>query len=75
MKNNDNPNQPTTLSQTRAILSYLKSGHRLTQLQAIDMFGCMRLPSRIHDIEKLGIVVNRQFIKLLSGKRVKEYWI
>lgn len=72
---NSNPNKKATDSQNRAILAYLRSGHRLTQLQAIEMFGCMRLPSRIHDIEKLGITVNRQFIKLLSGKRVKEYWI
>lgn len=72
---NNNPNKKATDSQNRAILAYLKSGHRLTQLQAIEMFGCMRLPSRIHDIKKAGVDIKDQFIKLMNGKRVKEYWI
>lgn len=54
-KKNNNPNNQTTDSQNRAILAYLKSGKRLTQLMALDLFGCMRLPSRIHDIKKAGI--------------------
>ena len=69
---NINPNKNTTDSQKRAILAYLKRGHRITQLQATEMFGCMRLPSRIHEIKKAGVVVKDQFIKLVNGKRVKE---
>ncbi len=72
---NYNPNKPTTDSQNRAILAYLKSGKRLTQLLALDLFGCMRLPSRIHDLKKAGIVIKDQFITLANNKRVKEYWI
>lgn len=72
---NYNPNQPTTESQNRAILAYLRSGKRLTQLVALDLFGCMRLPSRIHDLKKAGIVIKDQFIKLANDKRVKEYWL
>lgn len=72
---NYNPNQPTTESQNRAILGYLRSGKRLTQLIALDLFGCMRLPSRIHDLKKAGIVIKDQFIKLANDKRVKEYWL
>lgn len=72
---NYNPNQPTTESQNRAILAYLRSGKRLTQLIALDLFGCMRLPSRIHDLKKAGIVIKDQFIKLANDKRVKEYWL
>lgn len=72
---NNNLNKKDTDSQNRAILAYLKSGKRLTQLMALDLFGCMRLPSRIHDIKKAGIDIKDQFIVLTSGKRVKEYWI
>lgn len=72
---NYNPNVLTTESQNRAILAYLKSGKRITQLLAIDLFGCMRLPSRIHDLKKAGVAIQSQFIKLTSNKRVKEYWL
>ena len=54
---NINLNKSSTDSQNRAILAYLKSGKRLTQLAALELFGCMRLPSRIHDIKKAGIVI------------------
>lgn len=67
---NYNPNKPTTDSQNRAILA-----KRITQLLATDLFGCMRLPSRIHDLKKAGIAIQSQFIKLTSNKRVKEYWL
>lgn len=74
MKNN-NPNTVTTESQNRAILAYLQSGKRITQLVALELFGCMRLPSRIHDIKKAGITIKDQFITLANNKRIKEYWL
>lgn len=70
---NYNPNPVSTESQTRAILAYLRSGKRLTQLVALELFGCMRLPSRIHDLKKAGISIKDQFITLANNKRVKEY--
>lgn len=72
---NYNPNQPTTDSQNRAILAYMRSGKRITQLLATDLFGCMRLPSRIYDLKKAGVTIKSQFIKLTSNKRVNEYWL
>lgn len=72
---NCNPNKMATESQNRAILAYMRSGKRITQLVATELFGCMRLPSRIYDIKKAGIIVKDQFIKLASNKRVKEYWL
>ena len=72
---NYNPNPVSTESQTRAILAYLRSGKRLTQLAALELFGCMRLPSRIHDLKKAGISIKDQFITLANNKRVKEYWL
>lgn len=72
---NYNPNVLTTESQNRAILAYLKSGKRITQLAALELFGCMRLPSRIHDIKKAGVAIKDQFITLANNKRVKKYWL
>lgn len=72
---NNNLNQKDTDSQNKAILSYLRGGNKITQLLALEMFGCMRLPSRIHDLKKVGIEIKDRFITLTSGKRVKEYWI
>lgn len=72
---NNNLNQKDRIAQNKAILSYLRGGNKLTQLLALEMFGCMRLPSRIHDLKKAGIEIKDRFITLTSGKRVKEYWI
>ena len=72
---NINLNKGSTESQNRAILAYLSSGKRITQLTALKLFGCMRLPSRIHDLLKAGIVIKDQYIKLINKKRVKEYWL
>lgn len=54
---NINLNKGSTDSQNRAILAYLRSGKRLTQILALELFGCMRLPSRIHDLKKAGIAI------------------
>ena len=72
---NINLNKGSTDSQNRAILAYLRSGKRLTQILALELFGCMRLPSRIHDLKKAGITIKDQYIKLVNNKRVKEYWL
>ena len=72
---NINLNKGSTDSQNRAILAYLRSGKRLTQILALELFGCMRLPSRIYDLKKAGIAIKDQYIKLVNNKRVKEYWL
>lgn len=42
------------ISQTKAILDYLKSGKPLTTIQATRMFGCTRLPNHIAELKKKG---------------------
>lgn len=42
------------MSQNDAILKHLKEGKTLNQLQAIDLFGCTRLPSRIWELRNDG---------------------
>lgn len=74
---NDNPNIESSESQNKRILDYLKKGNRLTSLEALKMFGCMRLASRISDIRKkhpdINIVVDR--IETATKKKVAQYYI
>ena len=74
---NDNPNIESSESQNKRILDYLKKGNRLTSLEALKMFGCMRLASRISDIRKnhpdINIVVDR--IETETKKKVAQYYV
>lgn len=49
------------MSQDISILTYLKTGQRLSPLKALELFGCFRLSARIHNLRKDGysIVTNR----------------
>lgn len=40
-------------SQNRKIRKYLESGKCITSLEALNLFGCMRLASRIWDLRDL----------------------
>lgn len=42
------------MTQCEAILDYLKSGHKLTPLKALDYFGTLRLAARINDLKNEG---------------------
>lgn len=44
----------TAMSKTNLILSYLKEGHQITQLDATEMFGCTRLSSIIFVLKDRG---------------------
>ena len=74
---NDNPNIESSESQNKRILDYLMKGNRLTSLEALKMFGCMRLASRISDIRKnhpdINIVVDR--IETATKKKVAQYYV
>lgn len=62
-------------TQNRAILDYMMQGHAITSLNALNKFGCMRLTSRIHDIKKMGVIVDDEWVKGGNGKKYKRYWI
>jgi len=42
------------MTQKQQILNYLKSGKCLTPLEALELFGCFRLASAIHELKKEG---------------------
>ena len=68
-------NEESNATQCNRILAHLKKGLTITSLEALQMFGCMRLASRISDLRKRGenIVVDR--VKTANGKSVAQYKI
>ena len=62
-------------SQNQAILKHLLKGNKLTGLQALDKFGCWRLPSRIHDLKKDGHDIDSKTIITKEGKRISQYFL
>jgi len=66
-------------SQVKQIFDYLLTGCKLTGLEAIKLFGSIKLSNRISEIEKrYNITVQRQWkeIKTRFGKKdVMEYYI
>lgn len=65
-------NEESAATKCNRILAHLKKGLTITSLEALQMFGCMRLASRISDLRKRGenIVVNR--VKTANGKSVAQ---
>ena len=57
------------------IKKFLEEGNSITGMVALDKFGCWSLPRRICDLKEIGIIIESQWIKTDSGKRIKEYWI
>lgn len=70
---NVNLNREIATSQCDRIVNYLKAGYSLTSLEALQMFGCMRLASRICDLRDRGYEINTCRVKTPSGKYVTEY--
>lgn len=72
---NDNLNKKESLSQCNMIADWLKMGYSITSLEALDMFGCMRLASRVHDLKECGLHIDKKIITLPNKKRVCEYFL
>lgn len=61
------------MSQNSDILAYMRSGHEITTMDAIDLFKCTRLARVIGDLKGDGYPVLDRWVDLPSGKRVKAY--
>ena len=70
---NINENKETSSSQNAQIKRWLAQGNKLTSLEALDLFGCMRLASRIHDLREQGLPIVAKKIITATGKRVTQY--
>ena len=63
------------MSQSDEILKALQHGDRLTPLDALTRFNCMRLASRISELKQKDNTIYTRTIQTPSGKSVSEYWI
>lgn len=72
---NVNENALSSASQNKRIAEWLTNGNRITQLEALNLFGCFRLASRIHDLRDSGMDIKMERIITPSGKRVAQYYI
>lgn len=61
-------------SQNKRILKYLLTGKRLTSIEALKLFNCLRLSARINNLRKYH-TISDAWINTTSGKRIKEYFI
>ena len=53
-------------SQNKRIADYLLKGNKITALQAINWYGCMRLARVVGDLKALGMDVRSKIIKVKS---------
>lgn len=52
-------------SQREMILDYLENGYSITQMEAIELFGCTRLAARINELRDEGYPIKS---KMISSK-------
>lgn len=62
----------TTASQNAMILRHLKRGRTLTTLEALRLFGCIRLPARVHDLKSDGHPITKTMVER-NDKWVAQY--
>lgn len=59
------------MSQTKKILSHLRSGKSITPVEALKKYGCFRLAARINDLRKSNNI--KTVIVERNGKRFAAY--
>ena len=47
----------TKTTQTQRVLDYIRENGSITQMEALNELGCMRLASRISDLKKQGYLI------------------
>jgi hypothetical protein len=62
-----------TDSQNALIKGWLLNGYSITQLEALNQFGCFRLAARIADLRDQGFKIDTKIVTLENGKRVAMY--
>jgi len=64
-----------TITQCEQIRAHLLSGEKITPIEALNFYECMRLGARIYDLRAEGISIQRQMKELKNGKKVAEYYL
>ena len=59
-------------TQFKNVLRHMLTVGPITGLEALRLYGCFRLPARIAEIKKAGLIVHKRTINI-NGKRIAEY--
>lgn len=72
---NPNLNPEQSASQANQILGYMMRGNRITPIEALNLFGSMRLSAVIFVLRERGYIIQTEKVKTHTGKWVSAYWI
>ena len=64
----------STDSQTALIKGWLLNGYSITQLDALNMFGCFRLSARIANLREEGLDIVTDMVNV-HDKRIAKYYL
>lgn len=64
-----------TQSYKSKILAHLKTGAKITPMEALKFWGCFSLSQRISELRQAGIPIQSKLIKNNNGKRHAIYWL
>ena len=72
---NENWNPESSASQASQIASYMMQGNKITPLEALDLFGSLRLSAIIFVLRERGYKIQVERVKTNTGKWVAQYSI
>ena len=75
MANDYQWNKEQFASQTKQIRAHLLKGKHITQLDALNLYGCLRLSAVIFNLRKEGLPIIMQKIRTVTNKLVGDYYI
>ena len=71
----ENWNPESSASQASQIASYMMQGNKITPLEALDLFGSLRLSAVIFVLRERGYKIQVERVKTNTGKWVAQYSI
>lgn len=63
------------MTQTEQILNHMKRGRTVSALNALNLFGCLRLAARIHELKSRGHDIKRDSVQVSRGRRIAVYYL
>lgn len=72
---NENWNPESSASQASQIAAYMMQGNKITPLEALNLFGSLRLSAVIFVLRERGYKIQVERVKTNTGKWVAQYSI
>ena len=72
---NENWNPESSASQANQIAAYMMQGNKITPLEALNLFGSLRLSAVIFVLRERGYKIQVERVKTNTGKWVAQYSI